>query len=131
MEVLSEFNLAHDTHTIARHVLEDEPIIRVNHGADEVFADSTSELHKVWSTVSDKIRMQRENPETVQSESEVAHDYSRKAIEYKRTFDVAQHPAHKIIADYNAQGKTKPKVAILRAPGTNGDQEMANKFIMA
>ena len=61
----------------------------------------------------------------------MTHDYSRKAIAYKRTFDVSQHPAHALIADYNAQEKAKPKVAILRAPGTNGDQEMANKFMMA
>lgn len=128
-EMLCEYNIG--SHIIARPQFVDDPNICVHVAGEVVFKEKTAELHKVWSTVSDKIRMQRENPETVQSESEVVHDYTRKAIEYKRTFDVSQHPAHKIIADYHTQGKLKPKVAILRAPGTNGDQEMANKFIMA
>lgn len=131
MDVLGEFDLAHDTHVIARPQFTDNPDISVYHGNHEVFTDKTAELHRVWSTISDKIRMQRENPETVQSESHITHDYSRKAIEYKRTFDVSQHPAHSIISEYHATWKQKPKVAILRAPGTNGDQEMANKFTMA
>ena len=75
--------------------------------------------------------MKRENSETVTSESDVTHDYSRKAIEYTRTLDLENHPARAIIDSYNADNKPKPKVAILRAPGTNGDQEMANKFMMA
>lgn len=81
--------------------------------------------------MSDRIRSQRENPETVRSESEVTHDYSRKAIEYKRTFDLKNHPAHALIDEYNKSGRPKPKVAILCAPGTNGYMEMAYKFLMA
>ncbi len=103
----------------------------MRHGHQEVFSEKTATLHARWSTISDRIRAQRENPETVQSESQITHDYSRKAIEYKKTFDLENHAAHSIIANYNKSGKQKPKVAILRAPGTNGEKEMANKFIMA
>lgn len=131
MHVLGEFGLAQDTYTIAQPIFEDNPKITIRHGEQEVFSDETAHLHKTWSTVSDKIRMQRENPGTVQSESEITHDYSRKAVHHKRTLVLENHPARAIIDDYNQNGKTKPKVAILRAPGTNGDQEMANKFIMA
>jgi len=101
MDLLGEFGLANDTHTIAYPKFTDNPNISIYHAENEVFTDKTAELHRTWSTISDRIRMQRENPETVQSESQITHDYSRKAIEYKRTFDVSQHPAHAIIADYN------------------------------
>ncbi len=131
MGVFRKFGLENDVHSIARPVFEDNPTIDIRHGEEALFNHKTAELHKAWSTVSDRIRMQRENPETVQSESEVTHDYSRKALEYKRTFDLENHPAHTIIDEYNKSGTQKPKVAILRAPGTNGDQEMANKFMMA
>ncbi len=116
MAVFAKFGLENNVHSIARPVFEDDPTINIRHGGEGLFNHKTAELHKAWSTVSDRIRMQRENPETVQSESDVVHDYSRKAIEYKRTFDLATHPAHTIIAEYNRSGKPKPKVAILRAP---------------
>jgi len=101
MHVLGEFSFAQHTHTIAYPRFVDTPDISIRHAEKIVYTEKTAELHRVWSTISDRIRMQRENPETVQSESQVIHDYSRKAITYKRTFDVSKHPAHALISDYN------------------------------
>ncbi len=119
-------------YTIAKPRFVDNPDVIVRHGTTEVFSEKTANLHKRWSAVSDMIRLQRENPETVKSELEVTHDYSRKAIQYHATCDIENHPAKAIIANYNKTGAgPKPKIAILRAPWINGENEMANKFMMA
>ncbi|OGL31070.1 phosphoribosylformylglycinamidine synthase [Candidatus Saccharibacteria bacterium RIFCSPHIGHO2_12_FULL_41_12] len=81
-----------------------------------------SDLEALWESGSDAIRKLRENPETVESEQKVVADDNNAGLPSKVSFEIPKPPA--------LPGK-KPKVAILREQGVNGQVEMAAAFTHA
>jgi phosphoribosylformylglycinamidine synthase len=90
----------------------------------DVFAKwNWKEQFKAWSETSHAMQRRRDNPECADSELEWRIDDDDRGIQPKLTFD----PAEDIAAPMIATGK-RPRVAILREQGVNGQVEMAAAF---
>jgi phosphoribosylformylglycinamidine synthase len=80
-------------------------------------------LRDVWEATSFQLEKRQRNPECVAQEEEgLKH---RKAPQWQLTYSPAPTDAGLMMAE------SKPKVAILRQEGSNGDKEMLSAFISA
>ena len=100
---------------------EDE--IRLIRNAKPVFAQARPELQKVWSEVSYRMQALRDNPESAREEFDQIAQTGDPGLHAKLGFDAAQD----IAAPFIATG-ARPKIAILREQGVNGQVEMAAAF---
>jgi len=89
----------------------------------EVFRDSRVNLHRAWSETTHRMQVLRDNPDCARQEYERLLEPGDPGILPKLTFD----PAQDIAAPYIASG-VRPRIAILREQGVNGQIEMAAAF---
>ena len=93
---------------------------------DEVLVEWTWEaLFDAWWSVSHAMQRLRDNPESADAEREARRQFDAPGLRPKLTFDPAggQAPA--------VTGAARPRVAILREQGVNGQVEMAAGFDQA
>ncbi len=95
--------------------------IRVTVDAQVALEDSVTELRSLWEETSYQLDRLQANPDCVDEEREVNRGRSTPA------YWVSYTPA----APANSATTEKPKVAILREEGSNGDREMASAFHLA
>ncbi|HEX2668594.1 MAG TPA: phosphoribosylformylglycinamidine synthase [Gammaproteobacteria bacterium] len=89
--------------------------------AREVLLDEAcTELHGAWSELSFHMQRLRDNPAGAQQEWEAKQDAGDPGLHAKLSFDLAENPA----APYIGKG-ARPRVAVLREQGVNGQVEMA------
>ena len=88
--------------------------------------ESIVELQKAWQETSHQIQRLRDNPECADSEFELLADDQRSALFADLTFN----PQDDIAAPY-IHSDAKPKIAVLREQGVNGQIEMAAAFTRA
>ncbi len=102
--------------------IEEDSII-VFHNTHEVLNERMTELRLIWEETSYQIDRLQANPECVDEERETI----RKGYvpPYRVTFEPEPTPAEVLLR------QTKPKVAVLREEGSNGDREMASAFWQA
>ena len=94
---------------------------------DETFAKwNWKQLFAAWHETSHAMQRLRDNPASADSEREWRTDDDDPGISPKLTFD----PAENISAPYIAKG-VRPRVAVLREQGVNGQVEMAAAFTRA
>ena len=98
-----------------------EQIIQIT-DKDFNYSAERSDLESLWEANSNAIRRLRENPESVDSEEKVIADDSNAGLPDKVTFEIPTAPK---------SSSGKPKVAILREQGVNGQVEMAAAFTHA
>ncbi|HEY3860189.1 MAG TPA: phosphoribosylformylglycinamidine synthase [Gammaproteobacteria bacterium] len=82
--------------------------------------EKCTELHGAWSELSFHMQRLRDNPEGAQQEWEAKQDADDPGLHAKLSFDLADNPA----APYIGKG-ARPRVAVLREQGVNGQVEMA------
>lgn len=99
------------------------PVVRVTEGNDTLAEWRWEELFDAWWSVTHAMQKLRDNPEAADAERELARDFSAPGLKPRLTFD----PAEDVAAPFIATG-ARPKVAILREQGVNGQIEMANAF---
>ena len=87
----------------------------------ELFNESIINLEKIWRETSHAIQSIRDNKEIADSELSLLDDKSFSGLISNVSFDEAQ------IKNINIKS-TKPRVAILREQGVNGQNEMAAAF---
>lgn len=109
------------TEIIGKPVANNGFVIR-QHG-DVAFAELRSDLHRMWSATTYQMQKLRDNPECAQQEYDRILDLNDPGMYAHLTFDLALHPE----APY-VHTKNKPKMAILREQGVNGQIEMAAAF---
>jgi phosphoribosylformylglycinamidine synthase len=97
--------------------------IRIERGGKIVFDESRSELHRAWSRTSHAMQRLRDNPESADQEFERLLDEGDPGLSPHLSFD----PTDDIAAPYIAKG-ARPKLAVLREQGVNGQVEMAAAF---
>ncbi|HEY5948684.1 MAG TPA: phosphoribosylformylglycinamidine synthase, partial [Kofleriaceae bacterium] len=100
--------------------------IRVSHAGVLVLDASRNELRARWSHVSHQIARRRDDATCADEEHATRIDPTGAAITPKLGFD----PAQDIAAPFIAKG-VRPRVAILREQGVNGQIEMAAAFTRA
>jgi phosphoribosylformylglycinamidine synthase len=121
MKALREAGLSMQSHVIGHP--NDAGEIRLVVNARPVFERKRSELHRAWSSVTHHIQRLRDNPRCADQEYERILDEADPGLDATLTFD----PAEDIAAPYVARGE-RPRVAILREEGVNGQMEMAAAF---
>ncbi|MGH8041707.1 MAG: phosphoribosylformylglycinamidine synthase, partial [Rudaea sp.] len=89
------------------------------------------ELMKSWSETSFAMTSRRDNPDSAKAENAWRCDDADPGISPKLTFDPAADIAAPFIAKTSIGSGVRPKVAILRDQGVNGQIEMAAAFTRA
>ncbi|MED6317524.1 MAG: phosphoribosylformylglycinamidine synthase [Pseudomonadota bacterium] len=128
MQLAEEFNVSDMLSLVGQSTEEDSLIIQTPlHQGDKTLRFSRSELQQQWSQVSYQIARRRDNPECVQQEYDLISDASHQGLIAAPNFDLNQ----KVEAPYLNSREDKPRVAILREQGVNGQTEMAAGFTQA
>jgi len=97
--------------------------IRFERKAQPVFARQRIALQRAWSETTWRMQALRDNPECAREEYERILDAGDPGLHAKLSFD----PAQDVAAPHIATG-ARPKIAILREQGVNGQVEMAAAF---
>jgi phosphoribosylformylglycinamidine synthase len=121
MRLLREAGLSPESHVIGHP--NGDGALRVVVDGKPVLAESRTDLHRAWSEVTHHIQRLRDNPLCADQEYDRLLDRDDPGLSPKLTFD----PSDDIAAPYIASG-ARPKVAILREQGVNGQLEMAASF---
>lgn len=98
--------------------------IKVRHNNELVLDEEMTTLRQIWEATSTAIDMLQANPECVKEEAQVNAELITPPP-YKLTFKPKTTP------DNILNSSNKPKVAIIREEGSNGDEEMAMAFNLA
>ena len=97
--------------------------LRVVVNGKAVFAEARVDLHRAWSEVTHHIQRRRDNPACADQEYDRILDAADPGLNASLTFD----PSEDLSAPFVSRG-ARPKVAILREQGVNGQMEMAATF---
>ena len=101
-------------------------VVRVQQEGDVLAEWRWDELFDAWWSVTHAMQKLRDNPDAADQERDTARQFGRTGLKPKLSFDAADD----IAAPFIATGK-RPKVAILREQGVNGQIEMASAFTRA
>ena len=121
MGALREAGLSRESHVIGHPNAEGQLRILLN--GKPVLAQKRVDLHRAWSSVTHAIQRLRDNPACADQEYDRILDEGDPGLSAKLTFD----PAEDIAAPFVARG-ARPRIAILREQGVNGQMEMAAAF---
>ncbi|MGG1355067.1 phosphoribosylformylglycinamidine synthase [Psychrobacter pacificensis] len=128
MQLAEEFNVSDMLSLVGQSSEEDNLLIQTPlHMGDDTLRFSRTELQQAWTQVSFQIARLRDNPECVQQEYDLIADTNHKGLIAAPNFDLNQ----KIETPYLNSREDKPRVAILREQGVNGQTEMAAGFTQA
>jgi len=122
--LLVRHNLAGMSHRVGRP--KEKLGIKLFQGGETLFKWNWSELFRAWNETSHAMQRLRDNPASADAELEWRLDDADPGISPKLAFD----PAEDVAAPYIAAG-ARPRVAILREQGVNGQAEMAAAFARA
>ena len=119
-DALKAAGIASCTHSIA--MLNNSDSIEIITNNQTIYCEPRSSLQALWSTTSYEIAKLRDNPECAQQEFD-AMSQSTDGIKIDLNFDLNQS----IVSPY-IKTNIKPKIAILREQGVNGQVEMGAAF---
>jgi phosphoribosylformylglycinamidine synthase len=97
--------------------------IRFVRNAKSVFSAPRADLERAWSETSYLMQRMRDNPQCAQEEYDGILDQADPGLSVHLTFD----PADAVAAPFVATG-VRPRIAVLREQGVNGQVEMAAAF---
>ncbi|MCJ1382840.1 hypothetical protein MMC17_005953 [Xylographa soralifera] len=107
-------------------------VLTIRLGANVVHQASRSSLQQRWSSTSYHMQKLRDNPICADTEYESILDSSDPGLSYNLTYDPSAHIlpfASTLLSSLSLT--SKPRVAILREQGVNGQSEMAFAFMSA
>lgn len=122
-DVLAQFSAAGLECASVIGSLNEDDHIRFTYDGDEVLASTRTDFLRKWSETSYRIQALRDNAECAQEEFDGLLDANDPGLHASLSFD----PNDNIVADF----ADRPKVAILREQGVNGQLEMAAAFTKA
>jgi phosphoribosylformylglycinamidine synthase len=103
--------------------LSTERRLRILAGGSALFGDTLADLRRAWSETTFHMQKLRDNPDCARQEYERLFDDGDPGLHARLTFD----PSENITAPYMGRG-ARPRIAILREQGVNGQVEMAAAF---
>ncbi len=118
---LKEFGLGDLVSVLGAVNNEDSIVFTLNQTT--IYASLRTELHRIWSETTWRMQSLRDNPECAQQQYDALLDTSDPGLHAELTFD----PAYDVTAPYINTG-VKPRIAVLREQGVNGQVEMAYAF---
>jgi phosphoribosylformylglycinamidine synthase len=117
---LAGHGLGHVSHLIGE--ISDEDRLSFFHQDTELFSGSRIELQRIWSETSFRMQALRDNPECAREAFDNLLDEEDPGLHAQLSFD----PGEDVLAPYI--NLARPRVAILREQGVNGQVEMAAAF---
>ena len=99
------------------------PVVRVSLGGENLAEWRWEALFDAWWSVTHAMQKRRDNPANADAEREVARAFNAPGLKPKLSFDLNEDVA----APFISTG-ARPRVAVLREQGVNGQIEMANAF---
>jgi len=121
MRILQEHGLEADTHAIGRPNDSDE--VEISAGENSLFRAARVELQRAWSETTYRMQALRDNPACARQEFDALLDARDPGIRPVLRFDAGDDVAAALILS-----GARPRVAILREQGVNGQVEMAAAF---
>jgi phosphoribosylformylglycinamidine synthase len=121
MQTLRDFDLTDYSHVIGRVDTHDNILIKQHENT--LYTGSRVELQRIWSETTYQMQSLRDNPVCAQQEFDLLLDENDPGIGVSLSYDVDED----IAAPYINKGE-RPRVAILREQGVNGQIEMAAAF---
>jgi phosphoribosylformylglycinamidine synthase len=109
---------------IGEPIFDSKQLITVSYNNELVYTESRSKLQEQWSLTSYHLQRLRDNPQSADQEFGNISDNNDPGLTYTLTFEPQNDLGIKSL-------NNKPKVAILREQGVNGQQEMAWCFQQA
>jgi phosphoribosylformylglycinamidine synthase len=103
--------------------LTGDDIVSFRHGDTDVFYDARANLQRAWSETTYHMQRLRDNPQCAQEEYDRLLDSKEPGLSAHLTFN----PDDKVAAPFINRG-ARPRIAILREQGVNGQIEMAAAF---
>ena len=103
--------------------LNGDDVLRIRAGGKAILDERRIDLQRAWSETTFHLQSLRDNPACVRQEYDRILDAADPGLSPHLTFD----PAEDVAAPYIATG-VRPRVAILREQGVNGQVEMAAAF---
>jgi phosphoribosylformylglycinamidine synthase len=100
-----------------------EKRIKVSLGWKSVLDEDMRVLRDIWEETSHRLDLFQRNPDSVREERK--NSFDRKGPQFVVPFKPGPTPASVLAR------KDKPKVAVIREEGSNGDREMASAFALA
>jgi phosphoribosylformylglycinamidine synthase len=120
-DLVSQHGLIECAQRIARP--STAPAVRVHRDGEVLVEWRWDELFDAWWSVSHALQQLRDNPESADEERAAVRRFEAPGLRPKLTFDAADDIAAPYISTH-----VRPRVAILREQGVNGQIEMASAF---
>jgi len=95
--------------------------INITRGKTKLFSDNAIALRRIWSETTYQLQKLRDNPACAQQEFDRTLDAKDPGLHAKLTYDLNENVAPALL-------QSRPKMAILREQGVNGQVEMAAAF---
>jgi len=118
---LHDAGLGHHSHVIGTLAGDDQ--LRFTYQHQQLLAESRISWQQTWLQTSYQLQALRDNPQCAREEFETVLDRADPGLSVALSFD----PAEDITAPYINSG-ARPRIAILREQGVNGQIEMAAAF---
>jgi len=119
--ILNSRSLAENCYVIGNTMVDKQ--INVAYGGTSVLSEDMPKLRSIWQETSCQIEKLQANPKC--AESEFRFGYDRQGFNFNLSFTPEPTPEAKL------KSTAKPRIAILREEGVNGDREMAGAFYAA
>ena len=123
LALLREVGLSAHSHVIGKPAPAGRDLIEIFRDGHAIYSRPRIELQRLWQRTSHEIASLRDNPDTALEEYDALLDTEDPGLSVQVGFD----PAEDIAAPMIATG-VRPRVAILRDQGVNGQIEMAAAF---
>ncbi|WP_372815914.1 phosphoribosylformylglycinamidine synthase, partial [Psychrobacter sp.] len=132
MELAEQNNVSDMLSLVGQSSEEDSLLIQTpTLMGDDTLRFSRTELQQAWTQVSYQIARRRDNPACVQQEYDLIADASHKGLIAAPNFDLNQKVEEPYVNSRADSDNSRPRVAILREQGVNGQTEMAAGFTQA
>jgi phosphoribosylformylglycinamidine synthase len=103
----------------------------VRQGGRELLNESLAVLRDIWSDVTRRMAGMRDNPKCAEQEHALRLDQSNPGITPKVTFAPSESEISNLKFEIAGTSRARPRMAILREQGVNGEVEMAAAFTRA
>lgn len=121
LAVFAEHGLQDDIHVIG--AVNSDDVIRFYQGSDVVLENSRIRYQRAWSETSYRMQALRDNPKCAAQEFDALLDADDPGLHARLGFAAAEDVAAPFI-----RSGARPRIAILREQGVNGQYEMAAAF---
>ena len=117
MAVLAKHKLSDIAHLVGNTT--DEDVLEISHKGQSIYSQSITTLNRAWSELTYRMQAERDNPDCAKEEYDALLE-PNKGLIVEPTFDPD--------TTFNIRSGARPRMAILREQGINGQNEMAFAF---